>query len=67
MSDGRGWVRESAAESLAKIGDRSVPMLESVLQSRDRDLRQLAEFTLRRIGTIRAQTALRYRGRKRIP
>jgi HEAT repeat protein len=62
--DKRWWVREAAAESLVKLGDRAVPVLEAALESQDSDVCRLARFTLRRIGTIRAQAALAYRYRK---
>jgi HEAT repeat protein len=58
LHDSRSWVRETAAESLARLGDRGVPALETALQSGDPGLCQLARVALRRIGTIRAQTAL---------
>jgi HEAT repeat protein len=65
LYDNRWWVREAAAESLVKLGDRAVPVLETALKSQDSDLHRLAEFTLRRIGTIRAQGALAYQRRMR--
>ena len=53
-------MRETAAEVLVKLGDRGVPVLAMALQNNDPEVRQLARTVLRRIGSISAQTALRF-------
>ena len=60
LQDNKWWVRETVAECLVKLGDRAVPTLEAAVQSDNSDVRQLAQVTLRRIGTVRSQTALRF-------
>jgi HEAT repeat protein len=60
LQDERPWVREAAADSLVKLGDRGVPVLEMALRSDNSNIRQLARVALRRIGTIRSQAALRF-------
>jgi HEAT repeat protein len=64
MQDRRWIVREAASDTLAKLGDRSIPALEAYLWDVDTEVRNLALTTLRRIGTIRAQAAIRYASKR---
>jgi HEAT repeat protein len=64
MQDRRWTVREAAADTLAKLGDRGIPALEAYLWNVDTEVRNLALATLRRIGTIRAQAAIRYASKR---
>ncbi len=54
IRDHRWWVRESATEALVKLGGRGLPVLKIIIRSPDPELRELARFVLRRIGTIPA-------------
>lgn len=54
IQDHRWWVRETAAEALVKLGNRGLLVLKIVIRSPDPDVRELARFVLRRIGTIQA-------------
>lgn len=60
IQDHRWWVRETAAESLVKLGDRGIPALEIALKNDSPDVCQLARVVLRRIGTVEAQAVLRF-------
>ncbi len=60
IQDSRWRVREMAVECLTELGNRAVPALEVVLQSDDPEIQQLARVVLQRIGTVRAQTVLRF-------
>jgi HEAT repeat protein len=56
----RWSVRQVAFDSLVELGDRGISTLEMALCDDDPEVRRLAYVALRRIGTIRAQAALRY-------
>jgi len=62
LQDHRWWVRETAAESLVKLGNRGIPILEVALKSDDPDISRLARVVLQRIGTVKAQTVLHFAG-----
>jgi HEAT repeat protein len=64
VQDHRWWVREAAADALTKLGNRAVPTLAIALENDDPNVRQLAQFALRRIGTVKSQATLRFRKRR---
>ncbi len=64
IQDHRWWVRETVADILVRRGDRGVTILEMALKSDDPEVIKVARVALRRIGTVRAQTALRFKSRR---
>jgi HEAT repeat protein len=60
IQDHRWWVREIAAECLVELGNRGIPALKVALDNDDPVIHRLARVVLRRIGTVKAQTILRF-------
>jgi HEAT repeat protein len=60
MRDHRWSVRQVAFDTLVELEDRGIPTLEIALRDDDPEVCRLAYVALRRIGTIRAQAALRH-------
>lgn len=56
LSDGSGWVRASAADALALLGERAVPALAAVLADGPEGTRTRAAYALSKIRTLATAT-----------
>ncbi|MBK8903110.1 MAG: HEAT repeat domain-containing protein [Anaerolineaceae bacterium] len=59
IQDDRLWVRETAAQTLVKMGNKGIPILQVAISNNNPEIKKLAIFSLRRIGSIQAQGILR--------